>query len=83
LRKYDSFSDTDWAILIGDLVSGEAPKEPVISTKSGNVFEKRLIEAYITENGKDPITGEDLTLNDLLEVKCELSLLLIILHSLY
>ncbi|RPA85172.1 cell cycle control protein cwf8 [Ascobolus immersus RN42] len=50
-------------------ISGEAPKEPVISTKSGNVFEKRLIEAYITENGKDPITGEELTLNDLLEVK--------------
>lgn len=36
---------------------------------SGNVFEKRLIEAYIAENGKDPVTGEELTLDDLVELK--------------
>lgn len=35
----------------------------------GNVFEKRLIESYILENGKDPVTGEDLTLEDLVELK--------------
>lgn len=38
-------------------------------TNIGNVFEKRLIEAYISENGKDPLTGEDLTLEDLVELK--------------
>ena len=35
----------------------------------GNVFEKRLVEAYISENGKDPITNEELTVNDLVELK--------------
>ena len=38
-------------------------------TTSGNVFEKRLIEAYIAENGKDPVTGEELTLDDLVELR--------------
>ncbi|KAI1840889.1 hypothetical protein JX265_013385 [Neoarthrinium moseri] len=50
-------------------ISGEAPQEPVISKLSGNVFEKRLIEKYIEENAKDPVTGDDLTLDDLLPVK--------------
>ena len=66
-------------------VSGEAPQNPVASVKSGtsrkelnfhkmlralgNVFEKRLIESYISENGKDPVTGEDLTVDDLVELK--------------
>ena len=36
---------------------------------AGNVFEKRLIENYISENGKDPITGEDLSADDLVELK--------------
>ena len=36
---------------------------------SGHVFEKRLIEAYIAENGKDPVTGEELTLDELVELK--------------
>ncbi|EEH40525.1 cell cycle control protein cwf8 [Paracoccidioides lutzii Pb01] len=50
-------------------ISGEAPQVPVVSRKSGNVFEKRLIEAYVSENGKDPVTGEDLTVEDLVELK--------------
>ena len=35
----------------------------------GRVFEKRLIEAYIAEHGKDPVTGEDLSADDLIDVK--------------
>ncbi|GAP88916.1 putative cell cycle control protein [Rosellinia necatrix] len=50
-------------------ISGEAPQEPVVSKLSGSVFEKRLIEKYIEENGKDPVSGEDLALDDLLPVK--------------
>ncbi|OKL58031.1 hypothetical protein UA08_06582 [Talaromyces atroroseus] len=50
-------------------ISGEAPQVPVVSAKSGNVFEKRLIEAYIAENGKDPVTGDDLSVDDLVDLK--------------
>lgn len=50
-------------------VSGEAPEQPVVSVKSGNVFEKRLIEKYIADHGKDPVSGEELTLEDLVEIK--------------
>ncbi|KAL8710068.1 MAG: hypothetical protein Q9220_005340 [cf. Caloplaca sp. 1 TL-2023] len=50
-------------------ISGEAPQIPVVSRKSGTVFEKRLIEAYITENGRDPVTDEDLSTEDLVELK--------------
>ncbi|KUI65476.1 Pre-mRNA-processing factor 19 [Cytospora mali] len=50
-------------------ISGEAPEEPVVSKKTGTVFEKRLIEKYIGENGKDPITGDELDLEDLLPIK--------------
>lgn len=35
----------------------------------GNVFERRLIEAYISENGSDPVNGEDLSIDDLVELK--------------
>ena len=38
-------------------------------TCSGAIFEKRLIEKYIEENGKDPVNGEDLTIDDLVIVK--------------
>ncbi|KAI5811029.1 WD40-repeat-containing domain protein [Peziza echinospora] len=50
-------------------ISGEAPQVPVVSTKTGTVYEKRLIEAYIAEHGKDPLTGEELSTDDLIELK--------------
>ncbi|EMR10320.1 hypothetical protein PNEG_01576 [Pneumocystis murina B123] len=50
-------------------LSGESIDIGVVSKKSGNVYEKRLIEAYIQENEKDPVTGEPLTLDDLVELK--------------
>ncbi|KAG8631066.1 hypothetical protein KVT40_000206 [Elsinoe batatas] len=50
-------------------ISGEAPQHPVASRKSGNVYEKRLIEQYIRENGTDPVNGEELTTDDLLDLQ--------------
>lgn len=50
-------------------ISGEAPLDPVISTKSGQIYERRLILKYITENGTDPITGDKLEESDLISVK--------------
>ncbi|CAG8502266.1 5744_t:CDS:10 [Paraglomus occultum] len=50
-------------------VSGEALQEPVASRKSGHIYEKRLILKYIADNGRDPITGEDIAEEDLLDIK--------------
>ncbi|KAI0032502.1 WD40 repeat-like protein [Vararia minispora EC-137] len=50
-------------------ISGEPPQDPVISSKSGHVYERRLILKYISENGTDPITGEKLEEGDLVTVK--------------
>lgn len=35
----------------------------------GTIYEKRLIEGYISENGTEPATGEDLTIDDLIELR--------------
>ena len=51
------------------IVSGTTPEEPVISAKSGHVYERRLVEKYIDANGKCPVTGEPLTTEDLIGVK--------------
>ncbi|KAG0289244.1 Pre-mRNA-processing factor 19, partial [Dissophora globulifera] len=49
--------------------SGEAPENPVVSKKSGQVYERRLIVKYIEDNGKDPVSGEELSVDDLLDIK--------------
>ncbi|KAK9724233.1 hypothetical protein RND81_05G057500 [Saponaria officinalis] len=50
-------------------ISGEVPEEPVVSKKSGLLFEKRLIERHISDFGKCPITSEPLTMDDIVSVK--------------
>merc|ERR1719233_75864 len=50
-------------------ISNEAPETPVISPLSGCIYDRRLIEKYIAENGTDPINGEKLTPEMLIEVK--------------
>ncbi|XP_076961177.1 pre-mRNA-processing factor 19-like [Bidens hawaiensis] len=50
-------------------ISGEVPEEPVVSKSSGLLFEKRLIERNILDYGKCPVTGEALTMEDLVPIK--------------
>ncbi|KAF8392138.1 hypothetical protein HHK36_022480 [Tetracentron sinense] len=50
-------------------LSGDVPEEPVVSKKSGLLFEKRLIERHIADYGKCPITGEPQTWDDIVPVK--------------
>ncbi|GAA5894225.1 hypothetical protein JCM6882_007606 [Rhodosporidiobolus microsporus] len=51
-------------------ISGTQPLKPVVSSKSGHVYEKDLILKALNDNeGKDPITGEQLTEEDLVEIK--------------
>ncbi|KAF8632625.1 hypothetical protein AX15_001826 [Amanita polypyramis BW_CC] len=50
-------------------ISGELPQEPVVSAKSGKVYERRLIVKYIAENGTDPVTGEKLEESELIAIK--------------
>ncbi|KAL3134881.1 hypothetical protein ABBQ32_007847 [Trebouxia sp. C0010 RCD-2024] len=50
-------------------ISGTAAEEPVVSTKTGYLYEKRLVEKHIKDTGKDPISGADASLEDLVAVK--------------
>lgn len=50
-------------------ISGEVPENPVVSPVSKHVFERRLIEKFISENGTDPITGDSISEEDLIEIK--------------
>lgn len=51
------------------VVSGQVPEEPVVSTKSGLVYEKRLIEKAIATTGREPTTNEPLAETDLIAIK--------------
>jgi pre-mRNA-processing factor 19 len=63
-------------------VSGEPPKHPVFSkttgttpsqfpfaNHAGNVFEKHLLEAYLTEHSTDPVTNSPASPDDYVELK--------------
>ncbi|XP_031779317.1 pre-mRNA-processing factor 19 [Nasonia vitripennis] len=54
-------------------LSNEVPEEPVVSPVSGLIFERRLIEKYVAENGVDPINGKDLNLDQLIAVRTQSS----------
>lgn len=47
-------------------ISGEVPTEPVVSKVTGHLFEKKLIEKYLASEDKCPVTGEELTTDDLM-----------------
>ncbi|CAB3980346.1 Pre-mRNA-processing factor 19 [Paramuricea clavata] len=50
-------------------ISNEVPEHPCISPLSNCVFERRLVEKYIAENGVDPITNEVLSEEQLIDIK--------------
>lgn len=50
-------------------ISQLAPEDPVLSPVSGCVFERRLIQKYISEYKKDPITNEPLEVEQLIAIK--------------
>mmetsp|Transcript_2602 Transcript_2602/g.4424 ORF Transcript_2602/g.4424 Transcript_2602/m.4424 type:complete len:504 (+) Transcript_2602:171-1682(+) len=50
-------------------ITGQVPEQPVVSTKSGLVFERRLVEKFLREKSTCPITGEPLSVDDLLPLK--------------
>lgn len=52
-------------------VSNVTPEQPVVSPISGCIFERRLVEKYIEENGTDPVNGEELKIDQLIEIKSE------------
>ncbi|KAJ2326932.1 Nuclear aminoacylation-dependent tRNA export pathway component, partial [Coemansia sp. RSA 2702] len=53
------------------LVSGEVPTEPVLSSKTGRIYEKRLLQKYIEENGREPQTDHGLSEDDLIAVSSD------------
>uniref|UniRef100_A0AAY5K3K2 Pre-mRNA-processing factor 19 n=1 Tax=Esox lucius TaxID=8010 RepID=A0AAY5K3K2_ESOLU len=50
-------------------VSNEVPEHPCVSPVSNQVFERRLIEKYIVENGTDPMNGQPLSEEQLIDIK--------------
>lgn len=50
-------------------ISGTVAKEPVVSKKSGHIFERKLIEKVIRDTGLCPVTNEILDVDDLVEVQ--------------
>lgn len=50
------------------LVSSEVPENPVLSPY-GHIYERRLVEKYIAQNGTDPVTEQPLTVDQLIDIK--------------
>lgn len=50
-------------------ISGHSPEEPVFSPKTGYVYEKRLITKHLQSVGKCPVTKEEITQDDLVDMK--------------
>lgn len=50
-------------------ISQTIPEEPVLSAVSGCVFEKKLIQKYISEFKRDPVTNDPLDEDQLIAIK--------------
>ena len=56
-------------MVITFFVTFQSPEVPVVCPVSGQVYEKRLIEKYLQENGVDPISQQPASVDDLIELK--------------
>ncbi|PIA16439.1 Prp19-domain-containing protein [Coemansia reversa NRRL 1564] len=52
-------------------LSGEAPNEPVVSLKTGRVYDKRLLQKYLDENGTEPQSDHTLSDEDIISVNVD------------
>ena len=50
-------------------ISGNAPEVPVVSKKTGHCYEKSMLQKYVDAEGKCPMTGEEMTMDDAVEVQ--------------
>jgi len=50
-------------------ISGQPPEEPVFSPTTGHVYEKRLIMKVLESSGACPVTKQEITKEDLVEMK--------------
>lgn len=50
-------------------ICNRVPTDPVVARTTGCLFERSLVEKYIAETGRCPITGEPLTTEDLIAVR--------------
>lgn len=55
-------------------MSGEICQQPVVSPRSGKIFERKLIENYLSTNSTDPINDQPLTINDLIPIDTEVTI---------
>ena len=53
-------------------VTNAVPTDPVVSSKTGHLYERSVIEKHIAAEGTCPITGDEMTTADLLPVKSAL-----------
>lgn len=54
--------------------SGQPLKEAVVSSKTGHVFERRVIEKHLNDTGQCPITGVEMNpVTDLIELQVPLT----------
>ena len=50
-------------------ISGHVTDDPVVSKSSGNIYDKSLLEKYLIAEGKCPVTGEEMTMDDVVGIK--------------